>query len=164
MDPITILTLTSRGIGVAQNLESLLRTVISQTRDVDRNVELLQQEIDGLKHVLQSMNATFGDSQTQNANLEKQTGAVGEHWARVRKLIKNSNATLGDLERVLSRVVISGGAWARPVRAFKLNWNSTEIAYFRDQIKIFTSNISLSLQMILVYVNPDLIEGQAVRC
>jgi hypothetical protein len=124
---------------------------ITATWKVDRETDVLRQEIDGLSTVLTDISRSFCDPEKSANSLR----SGQQHWQNVERLITECQGTLTSLHRHLRNLPDnSQGAsrfFRRPLKKLKLELKSGEITLFQQQIAFYRRTISMSLQMITMY-------------
>jgi Fungal N-terminal domain of STAND proteins len=154
MDPFTILGATGTAVGLAKNISSTLSSIISQTSNVDRSFKQLHREVSDFQLVLQQLEHDFSNPQVKAAAFERQTGHLGAHWKAVLSFVAECNQRLDELDKLVKGMAgTTSFTQSKPVKAWRLDYASGDVQYYRDEIRDYKSNISIILQMIAVSVS-----------
>src|SRR5947207_604431 len=156
LDPITIATVAGSLVQVCGKLSGYIITYVNKTNTIDSNVAGLSQEIESLSQVLEAMRQSFKSNAINAATLEEGTGHEAGHWKNVRQAMNNCQITLNSLAEVwekISKVDSRLPGVARPKRVAYMMMSEEQITIYKGQISAFRQTISLSLQLLTVYVS-----------
>lgn len=135
MDPISIISAT---ISIGNNGAYLLKSIISQTTNVDRDLQQLHREITLLNGILVSIRRLFGN--------ELETGHIGTLKKQVIDAVKDCQVTLRDLDGLLLEIDSRRqGFMGRPMAAGIKSYRSSDIDYFQRNIGSCTRGLNLAL-------------------
>jgi hypothetical protein len=155
MEPISALAIlhgTSAAVSATITVTNTLIQISNAISEVDRTLQQLQREVTGLQETLERMSDDFSGPSGRQL-VRTSTGALGNHWRAVLKIIGCADRTLNDMESCLRRVPHNGGSnWSKPLRAAWLSFKNGDLAYYRSEIDMLGRNMQFELMMVLVYV------------
>jgi hypothetical protein len=151
MDPISTVASAAAALSAAMNAGKMLSGAITDLKAVDDRVLQLQKEVGALIGILDLLHRKFQETNLKSDALDSQTGQMGEYQRNIRVSLDVCQGPLRRLEALVCRIKGSSQSrWTQPVRAFKMNFVSGEIAALRQDVHIALSAISIALQMIPV--------------
>jgi hypothetical protein len=153
MEPVSavgILHGVGSAVSLAFTVTSTLIRIGQAIVEVYGTLQQLHREVLDLQESLERMGHDFSGPVGVRL-LETNTGALGNHWRAVLKIIARANRTLSEMESYLRKVPHSdGGNWSKPLRVAWLSFKECDIAYYRNEIQILIRNMHFELTMVLV--------------
>lgn len=123
-----------------------LRKFINDAAVVDITLENLENEINGLARVLESMRVTF-----EKIEVEEDTGHVAAHWRNVAQSLEDGKGVLRQLEDQILSIGEESNFLSGFRRQHRLNTHKNRIAVFRLQIQSYRDGLQLSMQTIILW-------------
>jgi hypothetical protein len=105
-------------------------------------------DVKGLRDVLQSMEDTFEDIQSQQGS--QPTGHIGTHWKNLLRSLHDGCAALHELEELLGGINKDVPVLDASRRQIRLKTASEQITSFRQQVQTYRDGLQLSLQTIIL--------------
>ena len=142
MDAVTIVAIAGQLVVLCSNLSHTFQQVIKGS---DARIQLLFQEVASLSEVLNSIRSmkTFSNP------------GMDEYWPQLVRSMKDCEDTLQGLERILEALKQSKhGLLGRVKRQIKWEAKSIDISLARQRIASHRQAMSLTLQLMTVYVIP----------
>jgi hypothetical protein len=149
MDPLSIATGSIAITRFTSQISLALYNYIIYTKNVDQTVRSFRGEVDGLTRLLDSIGTAVSNPIIKSAvattpeNFEL-LGPITEELISCRGCVE---ALAGVLERVAQGSNIKN-FFRRSVRAMKLNLSSDDIARFRSEIHVHSTQLQIALQII----------------
>lgn len=149
MDPLTITTGVLALLGVCVDVCLQLRKIKHGAGEAKARISGLLSDVDNLRHVLESMEATMDDLEAQSAF--QTTGHIGAHWSSLNRSLSDGKDTLTDLQELLKSLDKDVYILDSTRRHFRLKESTERIAEYRQHVQSYRDTIQFSLQTITLY-------------
>ncbi|PMD15749.1 hypothetical protein NA56DRAFT_753787 [Hyaloscypha hepaticicola] len=163
MDPVSILASVSATSRVTLALSTTLFAFVQATRNIDRSVRSLYDEVTGLNSVLDGI---LSSVEAASFGRGKQPEGDPALWQSVVTSLNHCCATVGNMHLTIRELQKpSSNVVGQALRVIKMNWNEDRIRTLRSQIQTHNSALQLALQMITVHLvstNPRLMTDDLV--
>jgi hypothetical protein len=148
MDPVSILASVSATSRVTLALSTTLFAFVQATRNIDRSVRSLYDEVTGLNSVLDGI---LSSVEAASFGRGKQPEGDPALWQSVVTSLNHCCATVGNMHLTIRELQKpSSNVVGQALRVIKMNWNEDRIRTLRSQIQTHNSALQLALQMITV--------------
>ena len=135
MDPISVISAT---ISIATNGANLLQSIISQTTNVDRDLQQLHQEVNSLNEILAALRNLYGD--------QLETGNVTSLKNILSRTVRDCQVILRDLDGLLLRINSHRqGALGRVITAAVKNYRTSDIIFFQKVLDRHIRGLNFAL-------------------
>ena len=157
MDPISpfaILNAVTSVGGAVFNLSTKLYSFIKATEVVDKSVEELHREVQGLENVLNTAKNTLAETVRDHA--QDPTLSVNGVWTSFKNGVDDCRVTVEALDSIIQDVGVGSGSGNPLKKAFKqvkLSLNTEQITTVRSRVHTHSICLQLVLQMLNVYVH-----------
>lgn len=145
-DPLSIATAVAGLLQVTYKVLTGLWMFHEGVTVVNRTIENLEHDINGLARVLESMRDTF-----ETITAEQGTGNVASHWKNVAQSIEDGNGILRQLESQVEEINKTTKFLDGPRKQLRLNLAENKIAAFRMHIQSYRDGLQLSLHTIILW-------------
>ena len=163
MDPLSIIAFAGSVTTIVYQVSTTLCTFVQATKVVDQTVQSLCAEVDGISRMLDGITASLKSPSLATARLVTQNDDNNDLWDTVLGSLIDCRGTLERLDKALECLrekPSSGSSWLKQSnRQLKLNLQDGDIRTYRSQLHTHNMTLQITLQMINVYVDPELYEG-----
>lgn len=155
MDPVSpfaILSAVTSVGGAVLNLSTKLYSFIKATKVVDKSVEELYREVQGLENVLNTARNTLAETVRDHA--QDPTLPVNGVWTSFKNGVDDCRVTVEALESIIQDVGVDSGSSNTFKKAFKqvkLSLSTDQITTVRSRLHTHGICLQLVLQMLDVY-------------
>jgi hypothetical protein len=149
MEPLSITTGTLALLGVCISVCVQLRKIKVGAGEAKARVGGLLSDVDNLRHVLQSLEATLDDLEARD--LFQTTGHIGAHWQSLSRSLNDGRDTLTGLEEMLTRLNRDVSVLDGTRRYLRMRESAEKIVDYRQHVQSYRDAIQFSLQTITVY-------------
>ena len=147
MDPISITTGALTLIGACVNVSISLRRLKNGAGESKTRITGLLSDVDSLRNVLESMEATLYDLQTHNSF--QSTGHMGTHWLNLSRSLQDGQDALKDLEKLLNPPLNKDVSVLDDSRRYmRLKDAAEKLAEYRQHVQSYRDTIQFSIQTI----------------
>lgn len=146
MDPLSILGAVSTVTKTTYWISSTLIGFIQSTRVIDKTLEELKSEVEGLTKALETIELSLKDPAVSRIKSGEDTKGP---WGFLDVAVTDTQRTVNALERIvegLGTVKKSANPFKRAVKQVKLNLDADEINQVKDRIHTHTTSLQLALQ------------------
>ena len=146
MDPLSVLGAVSTVTKTTYWISSTLFGFIQSTRVIDKTLEELKSEVEGLTKALETIELGLKDPAVSRIKSGEDTKRP---WGFLEVAVTDTQRTVNALERIvegLGTVKKSPNPFKRAVKQVKLNLDADEISQVKDRIHTHTTSLQLALQ------------------
>jgi uncharacterized phage infection (PIP) family protein YhgE len=149
MEPLSITTGVLSLLSVCLTVSVELKKLRDGSAEAKTKINALLADVQGLRHVLQSMESTFQELEDREGF--QTTGHIGAHWKNLIQSLQDGHKTLTELEELLKTVNKNVSILDAPRRHFRLRSATEQIADYRQQVQTYRDAMQFSLQIIILY-------------
>ena len=146
MDPLSILSAVLTVTKTTYWISSSLFHFIQSTRAIDKTLEELNREVEGLKNALESIELSLKDPAMGRV---KSGGDAKGPWGRLDVAITDTQRTVNALKEIVEGLGVvkkSANPFKKTVKQVKLNLDADQISGVKDRIHTHTTSLQLALQ------------------
>lgn len=149
MDPLSVTTGVLALLAVCVSVSIQLRKVKNGAGEAKARISGLLNDVENLRHVLESMEVTLDD--LENQNLFQTTGHIGSHWRSLNSSLQDGKDTLVELQAVLDAIDKDVAFLDGARRYMRLKESTERIVEYRQHVQSYRDAIQFSLQTITLY-------------
>ena len=156
MDPVSpfaVLSAVNSVGGGAVSLSTKLYNFIKATRAVDKSVEELYREVQGLENVLNTARITL--TETVRDHAQDPTLSANGVWTLFNNGVDDCRVTVEALDSIIQDVGVDSGSrniFKKAFKQIKLSLSTDQITTVKSRIHTHSICLQLVLQMLNVYV------------
>ena len=146
MDPLSILGAVLTAIGTTYKISSTLFNFIQTTRAIDKTLDELNREVEGLTKALETVELSLQDPAI--SRIKSGEDAKGP-WGFLDVAVTDTQHTVNALEGIvegLGTVKKSANPLKKAGKQVKLNLDADQISKVKDRIHTHTTSLQLALQ------------------
>lgn len=145
VEPLSITATAVSLLGVCLKVSVELKRFRQGCKEARTTVTAMLSDVKGLRDVLQSMEDTFEELDSQPS-----TGHIGAHWINLSRSLQDGQGTLEQLEVLLKETNKGVSFLDSARRNLRVNAVAEQIARFRQQVQTYKDAMQLSLQTIIL--------------
>ena len=146
MDPLSILGAVWTATDATYWISSTLLRFIQSSRVIDKTLEELNREVEGLTKALETIELSLKDPAI--SRIKRRKDAKGP-WGFLNVAVTDTQRTVNALEGIvegLGKVKKSANPFKKAVKQVKFNLDADQISEVKDRIHTHTTSLQLALQ------------------